>query len=204
MPLFLFLLLSFLSLPIAVTLFVFSKKSLRLGFLLGLGPIFLFWQIACLLLLRAVEKPCQELCGFYETGLGAFTLTLIFFYSIIGLYMRRIYHRVVSKSNLPGRSLRSMAAVELPVFLAILFLSMLCGLGFYGFVRWSVVSGNPLFTLLFYLGYGNAILLKQGMAAFLAFNCLLLILAWILFSRLCRKEREHPALESPPRFRSEQ
>ena len=90
-----------------------------------------------------------------------------------------------------------MAAVDLPFFLAILLLSILCGLGFYGFTRWSIVSGNPLFTPLFYLGYGNYILLKQGVAAFIAFDCILLLLVWILFTRHCREEREPPPLQSP-------
>jgi hypothetical protein len=184
---YLFLFLIFLPLPMSVAFFVFSSKSPRQGYLLGLIPIFLFWQIVCLLLLRAVEKPCQELCGFFETALGSFTLVLIFFSSVLGLYLRRFYRRVVGKTNIPRRSLRSMAAAELPFFLAILLLSILCGLGFYGFTRWSVESGAPFLTPLFYLGYGNYLLLKQGIPTFIVANVLILALFWILYTRLRKK-----------------
>ena len=183
----------------SVAFFVFSRKNPRQGYLLGLIPIFLFWQIACIFFLwREARNPCQEFCGFFETGAGAFIIILIVFYTIWGRIVRRIYSRATRKALIPRRSIRSMAAVELPFFLAILFLSMLSALGLYAFSWWSIVSGNLIFSLLFFLGYGNSLLLEQGITAFTLANVLILALSWILYTRFSGKQGGHPLLESSP------
>jgi hypothetical protein len=179
--------LMFLPVPIAVAIFVFSNKNPHQRYLLGLIPILLFWQVVSVLFLWYAKTPCEEWCGFFETGAGALILVLIVSYTVLGPSLRRFYHRAVRKTQDRERSLRSLARAELRVCLAILGLSVLCGLGLTGFTLWSVNVGNPILSILFSIGYGNYILLKQGVAAFIIINVLILALFIYLYTRFGKK-----------------
>jgi hypothetical protein len=184
----LFLALIFLPLPIGLAIFILTQKSPWQRYLLGLIPIFLFWQIVSFQILRReAQYPCIEFCGFIETLAGCFILLQVFFYTLIGINLRRFNDWLLRIGRLSGRSFNFTLLVKLPLSLGILFLSVLCLLGFYGYILWSFATPDDGTAHLILLGYGNYLLLRQGVVAFMVANVLIVLLAWLLYTRAGKK-----------------
>jgi len=179
-----------LPLPIAITVFsLSSRKSLLRGYLFGLIPIFLFWQIVSVLTLPSEIDSIDNHRG---EGLALFVLLFYWYlflawiyYTGLSLSLGWAYRRVVRLTHIRGRVKRVLVASALVVFLGISWAIIIPGTFLFMQVINSQIGGAPgrdFFAQSLMIFWGlHSLIVKYGMLFFILLDGILLCLALIWF-----------------------
>ncbi len=187
---FIFWLLTLLVIPASVVLFfASSRRSLLVGYLLGLVPIVLFWQFVSIhtlpMLKDSLDNHQREGAGLFFLLFYGYLFVGLIYYTGLSLSLRWVYRRVIDLTHIQARVRRILVAGTLAVLLGItwavtilgsyLLISLMGGALRVFFFEWPV----EIFPWLHYP------VLKYGIGFFILVDgvILLLVLAWFLWRR---------------------